>query len=152
MKRVLALVAGVFAALIAAGVAMADARGPACAEITDTTWSYSSDGTTATVTIFVEAATCPKLSYSLFAQDSLTDSTPVGSASLPGDGEADNTTGPGTDSITVTANVAEQDGTVCLYATTSRGRHVSDRAPNEGQSPQCIELTPGGTAAGGGFN
>jgi hypothetical protein len=86
--------------------------------------------------------------------DSDTVQTSVSSNSVRGDGDADNTSGPGTDSVTVVASVptAGQDGEVCLFATTSSGRHVFDRAPDANLNPNCVALQPGGTGGGGGYN
>jgi hypothetical protein len=130
-----------------APAAIDDVNGPACADITDTSWLYSTDGATATVDIELGTASCPTVSYTLWVVDSATDSTAVSSASMRGDGAA---LSPGLDVVTVQAGVplADQDGVVCLYATTSIGRHVFDRAPDA----SCVELTPGGTGGVSGHN
>jgi hypothetical protein len=130
-----------------APAAIDDVNGPACADITDTSWLYSTDGATATVDIELGTASCPTVSYTLWVVESATDSTAVSSASMRGDGAA---LSPGLDVVTVQAGVplADQDGVVCLYATTSIGRHVFDRAPDA----SCVELTPGGTGGVSGHN
>jgi hypothetical protein len=162
MRKVFALPLIAVALLIPAGLATAaldDVKGPACADIIDSDWFYSGDptdpasGTTATVTFFVAAASCPSVSYTLVVQDSLTETAIVATGTMRGDGIADNTSGLGTDSVTVSATVPEdeRDGSVCLYATTSAGRHVFDRAPDETLSPNCVSLTPGGLAGASGF-
>jgi hypothetical protein len=134
-----------------APAAVDDVKGPACADITDTSWLYSTDGATATVDIELGTASCPSVSYTLWVVDSATDSTPVSSASVRGDGAA---LSPGLDVVTVQADVpvADQDGVVCLYATTSIGRHVFDWAPDTNLTPNCVELTPGGTGGVSGHN
>lgn len=150
MKKLL-LIPVVALALVAtaasAPAAIDDVNGPACADITDTSWLYSTDGATATVDIELGTASCPTVSYTLWVVDSATDSTAVSSASMRGDGAA---LSPGLDVVTVQAGVplADQDGVVCLYATTSIGRHVFDRAPDV----SCVELTPGGTGGVSGHN
>jgi hypothetical protein len=158
MRHVLALALIAVALGLPAGWALAapdDATGPPCANISNTDWGYSSDGATATVTIFLDTTSCTGISHTLFVQDSVSE-TVIEATSIPvfGDGEADNTSGPGTDSVTVTATVplSAQDGEVCLFATTSKGgRNTFDRAPDATLSPNCVELTPGGTGGGGGW-
>jgi hypothetical protein len=134
-----------------APAAVDDVNGPACADITDTSWLYSADGSPATVDIELGTASCPSVSYTLWVVDSATDSTPVSSASVRGDGVA---LAPGLDVVTVQADVpaADQDGEVCLYATTSVGRHVFDRAPDADLTPNCVELIPGGSGGVSGHN
>jgi hypothetical protein len=134
-----------------APAAVDDVKGPACADITDTSWLYSTDGATATVEILLGTASCPSVSYTLWVVDSAAESTSVSSASVRGDGAA---ISPGLDVVTVQADVptADQDGVVCLYATTSVGRHVFDRAPDAELTPNCVELTPGGTGGVSGHN
>jgi hypothetical protein len=149
---VIPIVALVLAATVAsATAAVDDVNGPACADITDTSWLYSADGSTATVDIELGTASCPRVSYTLWVVDSAADSTPVSSASVPGDGTE---LSPGLDVVTVQAGVpaADQDGEVCLYATTSVGRHVFDRAPDADLTPNCVELIPGGSGGVSGHN
>jgi hypothetical protein len=124
-----------------APAAVDDVKGPACADITDTSWLYSTDGATATVDIQLGTASCPAVSYTLWVVDSATDSTPVNSANMRGDGAA---LAPGLDVVTVQASVpvADRDGFVCLYATTSIGRHIFDWAPDTDLTPNCVELSP----------
>jgi hypothetical protein len=154
MKKLLVIpvVALALAATAAsAPAAVDDVKGPACADITDTSWLYSLDGDTATVDIYLGTASCPSVSYTLWVVDSADDSTPVSSASVPGDGAA---LSPGLDVVTVNAGVpvADQDGVVCLYATTSVGRHVFDWAPDADASPNCVEVIAGGSGGVSGHN
>jgi hypothetical protein len=149
---VIPVVALALAAMAAsAPAAVDDVRGPACADITDTSWLYSPDGATAIVDIELGTASCPSVSYTLWVVDSDGDSTFVTSASVRGDGTA---LTPGLDVVTVQAGVpaADQDGEVCLYATTSVGRHVFDRAPDVNLTPNCVELVPGGSGGVSGHN
>jgi len=151
MRKVLVLTVIAIAFALSAGWAIAaenDARGPACADIVDTDWFYSPDGTTATVIIHLDVASCPYVTYKLVVLDSLTNQTLVIDDSAPGDGVSLNEL-TGEDVVTVEATVPEgqRDGTICLYATTSIGNHVFDRAPDA----TCVELIPGGSAGGLGF-
>jgi hypothetical protein len=158
MRKILVLPLIAVALGLPAGWALAapdDAKGPPCANISDTDWFYSVDGATATVTIFLDTASCTGISHTLFVQDSATE-TAIEATSTPvlGDGLADDTSGPGTDSVTVNATVppTAQDGEVCLFATTSKGgRNTFDRAPDATLSPNCVELIPGGSPGGGGW-
>jgi hypothetical protein len=128
-----------------------DVNGPACADITDTSWLYSLDGSTATVDIELGTASCPTVSYTLWLVDSASNSTPVGSASVRGDGTA---IADGLDVVTVNAVVPsdDRDEEICLYATTSIGRHFFDRAPDADLDPNCVELIPGGSGGVSGHN
>jgi hypothetical protein len=154
MKKLLVIpvVALALAAMAAsAPAAVDDVKGPACADITDTSWLYSLDGTTATVDIELGTASCRSVSYTLWVVDSEDDSTPVSSASMRGDGTELSS---GLDVVTVQAAVPldDRDGEVCLYATTSLGRHVFDWAPDADLSPNCVELIPGGSGGVSGHN
>jgi hypothetical protein len=149
MRKVFALPVLLFALFAVAEVAVAeDVNGPKCADITSSSWIYSPDGTTATVDLILAAASCPSFSYTLFAQDSETDTSSVGTPESAGGNGAALPDGTGFVSLTMDIPADDRDGEVCLYATTSVGRHVFDRAPNSG----CIELIPGGTAGGSGFS
>ena len=159
MRRVLAFPLVALALLGPAGWATAaddDVKGPACADITDSSWAYSEDGSTASVDLFVASASCPSVTYTLYAQNSVTgtDATEiVGRGSVPGDGDA--LFEDGTDFVGLTADIpdtTDQDGEVCLYVTTSVGRHGFDRAPDASLSPNCVSLVPGGRAGGSGFS
>ena len=154
MKKLLVISVVALALAVTAASAPAaidDVKGPACADITSTSWLYSSDGSTATVDIELGTASCPSVTYTLWVVNSDDDSTSVNSASMRGDGTE---LSPGLDVVTVQADVptADQDGIVCLYATTSVGRHVFDRAPDADLDPNCVELTPGGTGGVSGHN
>lgn len=162
MRRVLALPLIAVALLIPAGLATAaldDANGPACTDITDVDFFYNgvptdaASGTEATVIIHLDTASCQSVTYTLVVLDSLADPREVTRASLRGDGDSVNPE-TGEDTVTVAATIPtlDRDGEVCLYATTSVGRRVFDRAPDANLSPNCVELIPGGTGGGGGFN
>lgn len=143
MRKVLALPLIAAALAFPAGLAMAsDVTGPACADITAADFGYSADGLTATVNLDLGSASCPGVSYTLVAQDDVNETTIVGVGSTRGDGNVP---------ITVTAPISEQDGWVCLYAVTSAGGRVFDRAPDASNSPNCLRLFPGGSGGGVGF-
>jgi hypothetical protein len=146
---VVALALAVTAA--SAPAAIDDVKGPACADITSTSWLYSSDGSTATVDIELGTASCPSVTYTLWVVNSDDDSTSVNSASMRGDGTE---LSPGLDVVTVQAAVPldDRDGEVCLYATTSLGRHVFDWAPDADLDPNCVEVIAGGSGGVSGHN
>jgi hypothetical protein len=155
MRKVLALPLLALAVVLPTGLATAapdDVRGPACADIIDTDWIYSGDGTTGTVNIHLDVASCPYVTYTLVVLDGLSDQDFVIDASAVGDGESVNPE-TGEDVVTVEATVpeGERDGEICLYATTSIGRHVFDRAPDATNNPSCVELIPGGSGGASGF-
>jgi hypothetical protein len=161
MRKVLALPLLALAVVLPTGLATAapdDVNGPACADIIDSDWVYSSDGSEATAILFLDTASCPSVTYTLVVQDSDTETAIQATAAASGDRTADNASGPGTDSVTLSATVAvpDRDTEVCLYATTSIGMHVFDRAPDaDGVSTlpdaDCVELIPGGTGGASGF-
>jgi hypothetical protein len=148
---VVPVVALALAAMAAsAPAAVDDVKGPACADITDTSWFYTPDGNTAIVDIELGTASCPSVTYTLWVVDSAADSTPVTSASTRGDRTE---LSPGLDVVTVQADIpSDRDEEVCLYATTAIGRHVFDRAPDANLDPNCVELLPGGSGGVSGHN
>jgi hypothetical protein len=155
VKKLLAIPIIALALATTAGLAPAaldDVKGPTCADIIDSSWLYSADGSTATVDLTIDGASCPAVTYSLVAVDSAANQTLVGSGMAQGDGS----TLPGQtfDIVTVTATglSAGSDGVICLYATTSIGKHVFDRAPDADLTPNCLELITGGTGGGTGYN
>jgi hypothetical protein len=154
MRKVLALPLLALAVVFPTGLATAadDVNGPPCANIVDTDWGYSADGATATVNIHLDVASCPYVTYTLVVQDSLTNQTFVIDASEVGDGVS-LVPETGADVVTVQAAVPEedQDGFICLYTTTSIGKHVFDRAPDATNDPSCVELSPGGSGGASGF-
>jgi hypothetical protein len=161
MRKVLALPLLALAVVLPTALATAadDVNGPACANIVDTDWGYNGNpedpasGTTATVIIHLDVASCPYVTYTLVVLDSLSDQDFVIDGSEVGDGDPINPE-TGEDVVTVQATVPEgdeRDGTVCLYATTSVGKHVFDRAPDATNNPDCVSLIPGGTGGASGF-
>ena len=157
MRKVLVLPLLALAVVLPAALATAadDVDGPACANITDPDFFYAPGEETVNVNLHIDAASsCPFIRYTLFAQDETGVSTIVAEASVQGDGEP--LFGSPTDVVSVEATTTEQDGTVCVYATTSVGPHVFDRAPDaDGVSTppdaDCVELRPGDSGGGVGF-
>jgi hypothetical protein len=123
-------------AVLAPTAAADDVRGPACADITGGGFVF--DGSAVTGSARLKAPACTHVIYTLYVLDSPGDTEPLASG-----------TGTPTETGSVLFNVpaTDGDGVVCVYAETSIGRHVFDRAPNTG----CVEVT---SASGGqeGFN
>jgi hypothetical protein len=156
VKRLLAIPILALALAVSAAVAPAaldDANGPTCVDITDTSWLYSPDGATATVDITLDRPSCRFVTYSVVVQDEVNVTTVVARHGVGGDG-TEFAPGSGFDivSVSVTIPSGERDGKVCLFATTSIGPHVFDRAPDADLTPNCIDLVPGGTGGGTGAN
>ncbi len=117
-----------------------DAKGPPCADIS-AGFLYTEDATEVRADLQTPVASCTFVTYTLYV-DSSPATEPV---SMMGDGTAD--LGDAGDLIRLSASVADTDQMICVYATSSIGSHVVDRAPDTG----CVALTPGGTGGGGGF-
>jgi hypothetical protein len=158
MRRalVLPLIALVFALPAGWAFAAGDAKGPPCSNIIEADFSYNgnpadpSTGTTATLIIHLDVASCTRLMYRLVVLDDLATKASVTDAEVPGDGDLDLV---GEDFVEIQATVPadQRDGNVCVYATTTDGRREIDRAPDVNVIPNCIELIPGGTGGGSGF-
>jgi hypothetical protein len=135
----IALVAAI-ALLVAPTSFGVDAKGPPCGDIT-AGFFYTPDATEARADLQTPVASCTFVTYTLYV-DSNPATEPV---STMGDGTAD--LGDAGDLIRLSASVADTDQMICVYATSSIGGHVIDRAPDTG----CVPLAPGGTGGGGGF-
>lgn len=149
MKRLIALLAvgaAVAAAFAASSVAVGDTKGPPCANIVFGDGSYTyfeADGETPVAQpsldfrVDLAAPSCAAVTYTLYIYDStgalvdtLTVSGVRGQPSISFDYTFETT--------------ADADAAgLCLVGTTSLGKHVADRAPDQG----CVPLTPG---SGGG--
>ncbi len=134
IKRSLSAAAVVLAtALIPAPVAAAsDVRGPACADVTDGAGVYNASGVS--LRLSLAAPSCRQATYTLYVLSADGTTQLVTATATRTDGTFayfDNVAVPGDHS------------TVCVYATTSVGRHVFDRAPDEG----CVILGAGGVPA-----
>jgi hypothetical protein len=130
MKRaLLALLGAAALALGAVPAAQAvgnDAKGPACTDI------IAGDGVTTGSSVqfvfSVAAPSCPQVTYTTYVVDERGDTTPIASSSVSGDGSTD---------LFFTIPFTDDDPTVCVYSTTSIGKHVFDRAPDS----NCVSLT-----------
>ena len=134
IKRLLFAAAVVLAApLISAPTAAAsDVRGPACADVADGAGFYNSTGVS--LRLALAAPTCRQVTYTLYVLSADGTSQLVTATATRTDGTFaffDNVTVPGDPSM------------VCVYATTSIGRHVFDRAPDSG----CVVLGGAGVPA-----
>jgi hypothetical protein len=137
----LTLVVGLLVALVPS-VSRAlenDASGPACRDITNATFSYSSTGTLNAQLLLGPAGTtpaCKNVTYTLYV---IVDGTNEATAlAFPKDGSAQ-----WLNEITIT----DDDNDICVFATTATGR-VFDRAPDA----DCLPLTRPTTGGGGGIN
>jgi len=131
---------GVMALLVAPTSFGVDAKGPPCANIS-AGFLYTAEATEVRADLQTPVASCTFVTYTLYVESSPA-TEPV---SVMGDGTAD--LGDAGDLIRLSASVNDSDQMICVYATSSIGTHVIDRAPNDG----CVPLTPGGTGGGGGF-
>ena len=137
------------AALVAAAVSVAAAgeSGPKCADITGETHNYRGTGTggappgpyTFGMELLLAGPACKSVTYTVYiVEDPGATATPI---------EQSGTSSAGSPQFIATVN--DDDGTICVYATTaSKGGKVHDRAPDETATPNCLELTA--PAAGGG--
>jgi hypothetical protein len=149
VKRLIALLTlGVaLAALLPVSSGAVDTRGPACADIVFGDGSYAvNDLSTAPPTPLAEptltwrfdlaAPSCAAVTYTLYIYDS------TGTTLLGDPLTVTGVSGASSIEFTQTFNgagepTADPDG-VCLVGTTSLGRHVADRAPDEG----CVPVAP----------
>jgi hypothetical protein len=130
----------------------ADAQGPPCAEITNGDGGYSLEGVI-DFTVFLQAPACSFVTYTFVVTD--TGGNTI--ASLSPDAEVCIPETPSGGCFHFSVNLGESGpSTVCVYATTTIGGHLVDRAPNL-SDPTCppsspsISLVKGGIGASGGF-
>jgi hypothetical protein len=161
MKRIVPiLVFAISATLILGGPAFAvgDTKGPACADIAsggpagDAPGGYDQGTGQVTFGIDLSKPACQSVTYTLYVLNSDTDPTLVTSTSsytVP----SDNPTGA---IFTVNLTGGDNDGLVCVYATTSAGggKHLFDQAPNPNAdgTPSCVRVEPNGGSSGRLFN
>jgi hypothetical protein len=130
----------------------ADAQGPPCSEITAGEGDYSLAGVI-DFKVFLQAPACSFVTYSFFVTDTegnaITSSVSADTDCIPA------TTGGGC--VHFSVNLGDSGpSTVCVYATTTIGGHLVDRAPNV-SDPTCppsspsISLVKGGSSASGSF-
>jgi hypothetical protein len=150
MRRVIVLGVIALVVTVASGAGMAaigDVKGRTCADIVDGGAFYNGATLVVTADIFLDAASCRNIRYSIVVIDE--ESGNIYTGTTVGDGEA---LADGTDvvnpSVGVPSNEPGQEQ-VCFFLTTSgsNGR-IIDRAPDDG----CKPLTEGGTGGGGGMN
>ncbi len=139
--RIAGLVLGMSTIITAAPAAAAptdsDVRGPRCADIVDGAGFY--DGTTVFFRITLAASGCRQVTYNLYVLDEAGSTTVLASSAQRGDGTSTQ--------LFYAVPVTDDDSTVCVYATTTIGRKVFDRAPDDG----CADLTINGSPPGRGF-
>lgn len=137
-----------YALLAAAALAVAPAtsaaaevnyRGPACANIIEGSALYNDSGVHARMTL--QAPACKGVAYTLYVLDD------AGQPVVTTVTGATNPDQPGFVFFDAAVPTTAGD-TICVYVTTSRGKHVFDRAPDDG----CASLTKGGGIPGQGFH
>jgi hypothetical protein len=104
-----------------------DAKGPSCVDITGGSALYTTG--TLSLTADLGAGPCSFVTYTLSVYDTNT----AGEAPLATSTEPV----PVSDTTIGFAVAADDDGVVCVAMTTSIGKHVFDRAPDEG----CINVS-----------
>lgn len=143
MRKIILLAVVLLATAIVPSLASAapgDVKGPPCADVVSGRLFYTANKQ-ATAIIDLAAPSCAYISYTLVVLDEATDTQPLASFSLKGDG---------TTQLNISGTVTDDDSTICVYVTTSvgNGHHVFDRAPDQG----CVELTAGGAPPGFDFS
>jgi hypothetical protein len=128
----------------------ADAQGPPCGDITSGDGGYSAEGVI-DFTVFLQAPACSLVTYTFVVTD--TGGTTIASVSP----DAEVCTAETGGCVHFSVNLGESGpSTVCVYATTTIGGHLVDRAPNM-SDPTCppsspsISLVKGGSGASGSF-
>lgn len=130
-----------------------DSKGPACTNIIPTDGVNNSDGSfdTATQTvnfqIVLADVSCADVTYTLYVLDEGNSSTAVTTWQL-GNGSSDLVQ-------FVNVPVSSADGDVCVYATTSKGSKLYDRAPDatpkDPNDVECVVITDSGSGGGSRF-
>ena len=146
MKRifVLPLLAAALVFSVSAAWGAAPTEPPAslaCLDINGGT-GFSWDGTTLTGSITLSAPACKQGVYTLYVLDQAGDTTPLTSAQGTPVGAGD--------VIMFSLLVSDQDGTVCVYATSSIGGRVFDVGAPDGQ--QCLVVDTTGSSGGTPFH
>jgi hypothetical protein len=129
----------VLAVAPAATPAGGDTKGPPCGDITAADWGYNgTPGGSATFdfTGFLAKPNCPSVTYSLFVTD--TSGIPV--TETPSQ-DANCTPESGGGCFHVQYAFSSAALTLCIYATTTRGNHLIDYAPDVGDS-SCTGPSP----------
>jgi hypothetical protein len=130
----------------------ADAQGPPCGEITNGDGAYSLEGVI-DFTVFLQAPACSFVTYTFVVTDTAGNTL----TSVSPDAEVCTPETPSGGCVHFSVNLgASGPSPVCVYATTTIGGHLIDRAPNLSDFP-CPESSPstplvkGGSGASGGF-
>jgi hypothetical protein len=144
MKRIFVL--GVLALGLALGVPSIagaignDVNGPACADIIPGTDGFYSSTGRLEVDLALGAASCPYVTYTLYVLNGSGTQLLVDPISVSGDGSRD--------ILPIITNLDPAITTICVYATTSIGRHVFDRA----QDSNCTVVTQSSSPGFSGFS
>jgi hypothetical protein len=150
MRKILGLIAAV-GMLVAAttGTALAhstltdsDVHGPQCMDISDGRGAY--DTSTVAVAVNTSKPSCAFGTYRLVVYSDETATQQLAAESQRGNGFVDPIRGPELRFILDNVTDPQNDGTVCVTATTTVGRHVFDRGPDDG----CLEINAGGVSGG----
>jgi len=131
-----ALALSVFAAG-AAAFGTGDTKGPACRDITGGNFAYDAASSFGG-SISVAAPACRNVTYSVVVQSQVGGTTTT--TTINGNPVADLTT-----VLFDPTTIADDDGTICVYVTSSTGGHVVDQGPDTG----CIDIVRD-TGSGGG--
>jgi hypothetical protein len=115
-----------------------DSNGPACRDITGGGFSYDTANVFAG-SISVNAPACKNITYTAVVQSQVSGTTTT--TTLIGTPVADLTT-----ILFNPTAIADDDGTVCVYVTSSTGGHIVDRGPDVG----CSDVVRGPPSSGGG--
>lgn len=130
MKRTLLAILGAVTLFVGAAPGVDaignDVKGPACADIIR--GDGITTGTSLEFRITLAAPSCTQVTYTTYVLDDREDTTLLASSSLNGNGSTD---------LVFSVPFVDDDDTVCIYITSSIGKHVFDRAPDA----FCASLT-----------
>jgi hypothetical protein len=142
MKRVLVLPAlGILLALSlfasgAGATGTGDTNGPACRDLVSGNFTYST-GNVFAGSISINAPACKNVTYTVVIESMV--GTTTTTTSLLG------TPGPDPTLLLLDpTTIADDDGTLCVYVTSSTGGHIVDRGPDAGCLPVVLESGSGG--------
>jgi hypothetical protein len=139
MRRatLVALLALLVTPVVAAAPAGAE-PGPRCADYVFGSGSWN--GSQLAFRTETARPSCRFVTYTLYVYDEATDTTPL---------VVSRRTGDGVDVFTdYILNVSDTDGIIYVYGTTSVGRHIFDRGPDDG----LFDLTSDGSSGGKTFH
>jgi hypothetical protein len=117
------------AAPMGVGAVEGDAKGPGCVDIIDTDGVRASgaswDGTTLNVRLVLGGDSCKQIAYTVSVYDEETSTEPLATVTRTGDGSGN--------FVDFSFAVSDPDTIIWVTATTSQGKKVKDRAPDEGR-------------------